>query len=374
MSIYQDYGVREVINACGKMTILGVSTPSPLVMDAMTQAGQGFVVMKELQETAGQRIASYTGAEAGCITHGAAAGIALSVAAVITNGDYFSMKSLPFFSGSKKEILVQKGHVINFGASIAQMIRLGGGLVKEFGEANHVTAADLKSNISSDTAGILFVQSHHTVHKGELSLEETIAIAKHAQIPIIVDAAAEESLTRFVAAGADLVIYSGGKSIEGPTSGFIAGKKNWIEACVLQYEGIGRAMKVSKESTIGLLAALKQYQTNPPQIPMAQQESRLETIAAALVAIPGLQTKLIRDEAGREIIRLELSFQPSALSITVPELANLLEAGSPAIYLRKYQQENHKLHIDPRTFREDQIPRLIQTLTKTLQEANNELE
>jgi L-seryl-tRNA(Ser) seleniumtransferase/D-glucosaminate-6-phosphate ammonia-lyase len=374
MSIYQNYGVREVINACGKMTILGVSTPSPLVMDAMTQAGQGFVVMKELQETAGKRIAAYAGAEAGCITHGAAAGIALSVAAVITKGDYLAMKSLPFFSGSKKEILIQKGHVINFGASIAQMIHLGGGLVKEFGEANHVTAADLKSNISPDTAGILFVQSHHTVHKGELSLEETIAIAKHAQIPIIVDAAAEESLTKFIAAGADLVIYSGGKSIEGPTSGFIAGKKNWIEACALQYEGIGRAMKVSKESTIGLLAALNQYQTNPPQIPLSQQESRLEAIDTTLSAIPGLHTKLIRDEAGREIIRLELSFQPSTLSISVPELANRLEAGSPAIYLRKYQQQNHKLHIDPRTFREDQIPGLIRTLTKTIMEVSNELE
>ncbi len=374
MSIYQNYGVREVINACGKMTILGVSTPSPCVMDAMTQAGQGFVVMKELLETAGTRVADLTGAEAGCITHGAAAGIALSVAAVITKGDYLAMKSLPFFSGSDKEILIQKGHVINFGASIAQMIHLGGGLVKEFGEANHVTAQDLEANISPDTAGILFVQSHHTVHKGELSLKETIAIAKKAQIPIIVDAAAEESLTKFVAAGADLVIYSGGKSIEGPTSGFIAGKKTWIDACALQYEGIGRAMKVSKESTIGLLAALNQYQTNPPRIPMAQQESRLETIDAALAAMPGLQTKRIRDEAGREIIRLELSFQPSALSISVPELANRLEAGSPAIYLRKYQQQNHKLHIDPRTFREDQIPRLIQTLTKTLQEANNELE
>jgi L-seryl-tRNA(Ser) seleniumtransferase/D-glucosaminate-6-phosphate ammonia-lyase len=374
MSIYQKYGVREVINACGKMTILGVSTPSPDVMAAMTQAGQGFVVMKELLETAGKRIAECTGAEAGCITHGAAAGISLSIAAVISDGDYLAMKSLPFFSGPKKEILVQKGHVINFGASVAQMIHLGGGLVKEFGEANHVTARDLESNLSPNTAGILFVQSHHTVHKGELSLKKTIAIAKHAQIPIIVDAAAEESLTKFIAAGADLVIYSGGKSIEGPTSGFIAGKKNWIDACTLQYEGIGRAMKVSKESTIGLLAALNQYQTNPPQIPLAQQESRLKLINTALASIPGLKTKLIRDEAGREIVRLELSFHPSTLTISVPELANRLEAGSPAIYLRKYQQQNHRLHIDPRTFREAQIPGFIKTLTKTLTEVSHELE
>lgn len=374
MSIYQEFGVREVINACGKMTILGVSTPSARVMSAMTEAGVAFVVMEELFESAGKRIAAITGAEAGCVTHGAAAGIALSVAAMVTKGDYAAIKSLPQFDGTRKEILIQKGHQINFGASIGQMIRMGGGIPKEFGEANHVTSKDLIASISPDTAALLYVQSHHTVHKGELSLQETIRIAGEHQIPVIIDAAAEESLTSFVQTGADLVIYSGGKSIEGPTSGFIAGKKPWIDACYAQYKGIGRAMKVSKESIVGLLTALDQYQIQPPAISIEQQQARLAPIEEALADLSVLQTKVMRDEAGREIIRLELQFNAKKLNMTVSALAEKLENNSPAVFLRKYQAENHKLHIDPRTYREDQIPQFIQTLIKTITEATNELE
>lgn len=374
MSIYQEFGVREVINACGKMTILGVSTPSKRVMKAMTDAGSAFVVMEELFHAAGNRIAALTGAEAGCVTHGAAAGIALSVAAMVTKGDYQAIKSLPLFHGEKNEVLIQKGHLINFGASVGQMVRLGGGNPIEIGEANHVTADDLASAIGVKTAAILYIQSHHTVHKGELSLAETLKIAKKHQIPVIIDAAAEESLTKYVNTGADLVIYSGGKSIEGPTSGFIAGKKNWIDACYAQYKGIGRAMKVSKESIIGLLTALDQYESEPPAISIDQQESRLAPLENALTAFPGLTTKKTRDEAGREIMRLELKFDPKRFSISISELACQLENGSPAIFLRKYQAENHKLHIDPRTYREDQIPRFIETLTAIIKEATYELE
>jgi len=374
MSIYTNFGVREVINACGKMTILGVSTPSSQVMEAMTQAASAFVVMDELFQEAGRRVAAITGAEAACVTHGAAAGITLSVAAVITKGEYAAVKSLPQFSGQANEILIQKGHLVNFGASVGQMIRLGGGLPKEIGEANHVTADDLMTAISPKTAAILYVQSHHTVHKGELSLKDTLAIAKEKNIPVIIDAAAEESLTNYVETGADLVIYSGGKSIEGPTSGFIAGKTNWVQACYAQYKGIGRAMKVSKESIIGLLTALEQYNEKPPMVSLEEQSRRLAPLKEALSSLDCLSTKETTDEAGRAIMRLEIQFIPSCLTVSVSELAQRLETGSPAIFLRKYQAENLKLHIDPRTYREDQIPRFIETLVSVIKEASHELE
>jgi D-glucosaminate-6-phosphate ammonia-lyase len=65
---------------------------------------------------------------------------------------------------------------------------------------------------------------------------------------VIVDAAAEEDLRLYVSQGADLVIYSGAKAFNAPTSGFITGKREWIECCKAQHHGIARAMKIGKET------------------------------------------------------------------------------------------------------------------------------
>ena len=59
-------------------------------------------------------------------------------------------------------------------------------------------------------------------------------------IPVLVDAAAEADLGTYIADGADLVTYSGGKAIGGPTCGFIPGRASLIEACELQDRGIAR--------------------------------------------------------------------------------------------------------------------------------------
>lgn len=56
-----------------------------------------------------------------------------------------------------------------------------------------------------------------------------------------------------------MVIYSGAKAFNAPTSGFITGKKTWIAACKAQYQGIARAMKIGKENMVGLVYALENY-------------------------------------------------------------------------------------------------------------------
>ena len=73
MTTYKDLGIQPVINACGKMTLLGASVLDQRVADAMVQASQHYVDMTELKEKAGQRIAEIVGAEAACVTCGAAA-------------------------------------------------------------------------------------------------------------------------------------------------------------------------------------------------------------------------------------------------------------------------------------------------------------
>ncbi|MDQ3548548.1 MAG: hypothetical protein M3439_06970, partial [Chloroflexota bacterium] len=74
MDIYEQLGVRPIINARGTHTRLGGSLMAPEVLDAMRAAARSYVVLDELQERASELIARATGAEAGMVTGGAAAG------------------------------------------------------------------------------------------------------------------------------------------------------------------------------------------------------------------------------------------------------------------------------------------------------------
>lgn len=343
MNIFEQWGLRQVINASGKMTALGSTAVTPAVAEALAQGAASYVVMDELLLKASDLIAAATGAEAGVPTLGAAAGLAISVAATVAGTDLGKIEALPASEG-KNEIILPKGHSIHFGASVEQMIRLGGGRPVEAGHANLVTAAHVESAINERTAALLYVKSHHTMQKGMVSLSDLIALGHKYRLPVIVDAAAEEDLTRYIHLGADLVIYSGGKAIGGPTSGFICGKASLIEACRLQYQGIGRAMKVSKEAIAGLLTALAHYQQQQDRDPGRQ---RMEQFVEKLNQLPHVRARLIKDEAGRDIYRASLELLPEA-GLSAKELVAALEGGNPAIYTRNHQLNLGIINFDPR--------------------------
>ncbi len=152
-----------------------------------------------------------------------------------------------------------QGHNVNFGAPVGTMVNLGGGKVVEAGYANECSAAQLAAAINANTAAILYIKSHHCVQKSILSVAEAAEVAKAHGLPLIVDAAAEEDLRLYYNQGADLVIYSGAKAIEGPTSGLVLGKRQYVEWVKQQANGIGRAMKVGKEGILGLTHAIERY-------------------------------------------------------------------------------------------------------------------
>src|SRR5579884_1790062 len=141
-SIYARFGVRTVINASGKMTNLGGSVLSPSVAEAMRQASQQHVDLDELLARAGALVAEATGAEAAWLTTGAAAGIALSVAAVLAGTDPYRVGLLPDASFTpRREVILPAGHIVDFGAPVTQMIRLGGGVPVVVGAVNATSAA-----------------------------------------------------------------------------------------------------------------------------------------------------------------------------------------------------------------------------------------
>ena len=363
-TIYEQIGLRRVINASGHMTKLGVSTISQETGAAMVAAAQNFVVIDELIDKVGELISTHTGAEDSCVTSCASAGIMIATAALIAGDDLGLIERMPDSAGLPNEIILQKGHAVNFGAPIEQMIRLGGGIPVLAGQSNQTWAGHIESLINEKTAGLFYCKSHHVQQESTLSLKEMIEVAHKHNLPIYVDAAAEEDIRRYVALGADMVIYSGAKAIEACTSGFITGRKDLIAKCKLQYKGIGRATKIGKEGMMGLVAALEQYDNKDTAKDGARQREITAKLVEELSKLDYLKVSIQQDNAGREIYRAKLDVIPQKSKYTASEIVKRLESGTPAVYTRNHFVDQGTILIDPRTMLPGDTELIIQRLTE----------
>lgn len=257
--IYDRIGIRPVINGRGATTAVGGSLMRPEVSAAMVEASKAFVVIEELNAKVGEKIAEITGAEAGYVTNGSAAGMLLSVAACIAGTDPELIRRLPESEGMKNEVVVHRSHRINYD----QMYRAAGGRIVEYGLPYETEPWELESVINERTACVTFVDSRN-IGPGSLDFATVVEITHGHGLPVIVDAASTipplDHLRRWIREGADLVIYSGGKGIRGPQdSGLLAGRADLIAAAAANGSpnaAVGRGMKVSKEAMVGLWTAL----------------------------------------------------------------------------------------------------------------------
>lgn len=357
------------MNASGRVTVLGVSTFSDRVAEAAKEAGQSYVVVEDLMTRAGELISKHTGAEASCPTSCASAAIALTVAALVTKGRYTDMMRLPDSSGLANQIVLQKGHSINYGAPMATMIRLGGGVPVEVGQANEVHPEDIEEAICDKTAALLYVKSHHSVQKGMVSIETMCDIAHAHGLPFMMDCAAEEDFRKYIALGADVVTYSGAKALEATTSGFVTGRAEIIRNVQRQYAGIGRAMKVGKEQIVGLLEAMDQYEQRDHEAALAANVAKVDWLVDAVNSISGLKAEKIQDEAGRAIYRCRVTFdgrQPE--NLTMESVNEQLRAGDPIVWARTEFLNLGKIDFDPRPML-DGDKELIAARLKAIMEA-----
>lgn len=368
MNCYEKIGLKRVINASGRMTALGVSTISDEVMEAAKSGGQNYVVIDELIDKAGEIISKYTGAEDSCVTSSASAGIALSIAGLITKGNISLIEALPHSQNLKNEVIIQKGHVVNYGAPVTTMIRLGGGVPIEVGYSNQVFIDHIESAINENTIALMYVKSHHCVQKSMVELEDMINIARRYDLPVIVDAAAEEDLRIYIAKGADLVVYSGAKAIEATTSGFITGNKEYISYAKLQYKGIGRAMKIGKENIMGLLEALHIYENKNKAKEISLQKEIVDYLVKEINTIEGFEAKVIIDEAGRRIYRAEVKVDDSILGIHAKEVMERLNEGNPSIQVRKHRVNLGYITFDPRPLIEGDKEMIVDRLKEISKE------
>lgn len=297
---YEHFGITPIVNAVGYATRLGGSCPHPEILEAMMAANTAYVELDDLLTAAGELIARCTGAESGIITCGANAGLTLAAAACLTGNDPDLMDKLPDVTGfPRSEIIYPKPGPFDYDHAI----RLSGAKVVFIDYSAPGALAEIERSIGPKTAAVGYVWLG-TEEKPSLS--DLIELAHRHDLPVIVDAALSlppiENLSSFARRGADLIAYSGGKNLGGPqASGILCGRADLIRNAWLQMvdmdiragtwslrdwiargwisrpprHGIGRSMKVGKESMIGLMTALERYSRRDHA---AEYESWLRTL------------------------------------------------------------------------------------------------
>lgn len=339
LGVYDALGVKRVINASSWVTTLGGSIMPPEVIQAMVGAADCFVDMRELNRKAGETIAQYTGAEAGLVTSGAAGAMALQAAACMTGKDLGRISRLPDTTGMKNEIIMLKGHRVGFDRAFT----LVGARIVDVGTARSSPIWTIETAINERTVAIAYVVGWGISQSP--SLEEVIEIAHKHGLPVIVDAAAmlppEDNLTKFIAMGADLVCFSGGKGLRGPQStGILCGQRELMEAAVLNASpnmSIGRPMKVCKEEIIGLITALELFVQRDHQVEWEEWRSKSQAIVEALQGIPGVNVTMEKGNRegnfNREGPQAVITFDASWKGLSIHEIKESLLSGDPPIYV-----------------------------------------
>lgn len=364
MDFYQKLNLKHVINASGKMTILGVSKTSQGGISAQQFGDTHFFEMSDLVKKSGQYLAQLLDAEDAIIVNSASAGIALSVAAIIGQGSKYHVYH-PFSTKFKtRNIIIPKGQNVDYGTPEEEMISLGGGKVVEAGYANACTSEHIEMLIDENTAAILYVKSHHAVQKSMLSVEQAVTIAHKHNLPLILDAAAEEDLKKYLKLDVDIILFSGAKAIEGPASGLVFGKAKYINWIRMQSSGIGRAMKIGKENILGLIGAIEHYLSNGPENGMHMQK-RLTAFIKDLAEIPGISVKEIQDQAGREIYRAQVTINKNA-SKNAMEVTRELKQNDPTIYTREYRMNEGIIEFDIRAIDSTEMKQIVKRLKEIM--------
>ncbi|MDR6100045.1 D-glucosaminate-6-phosphate ammonia-lyase [Agrobacterium larrymoorei] len=340
-------GLRPVINVSGTMTSLGASIVVPEAIEAMTAILPQFVEINDLQRKASAIIARLTGGEAGFVTASCSAGISLAVAGTITGPDLLAIEKLPETLIPKNEVLVQMGHVVSYGAPVDQSIRLAGGKVVMIGQATSTHRYHMENAITDRTAAAVYVVSHHVVDYGLLNLKEFVEIAHAKGVPVIVDAASEYDLRIFLEQGADIALYSGHKFLGGPTSGIVAGKKELVRNAFLQNMGIGRGMKVGKESIFGVMTALEAWEKRDHAAVRERETSYLHLWKETLADRPGITALIEPDPTNNPLDRMRVIVSPQEAHITAWDLAARLRSGPTPIIVRDHEVEHHYFYLDP---------------------------
>lgn len=331
-NIFRSVGVEPVINCMGTYTIIGGSIERPAVRAAMEAASHNFVQYDELADGIGQRLAELTGAEWGMVSAGCAAGLKHVTAACVTGGNPEKLIRIPNLAGlDKTEVIIPRysrnayDHGIrNIGVTIV-----------------HVnTPEELEKAINPRTAMIYITAGSGSATGQPLSLEVIAGIAKPKNVPVLIDAAAENLTVPPVhlKRGATIVAYSGGKAICGPQcAGLLLGDKDILMSAwqaSSPHHGPGRDNKVGREEMIGMLAGVEDWVKRDHEADWKRWLSWLDTISRKVSSINGVTTRVHEPEGlSNKTPVLFVSWDSSKFHVNGFDVAEELGRNKPRIAL-----------------------------------------
>ena len=347
--IYKELGAKPVINAIGSVTLLGGSTPLPIVKAAMEQADEAYIPLMELEEKVGDVISKMINVPAAYITSGAGSALTLATAAVMAGEDDEKIQQLPDTTGMKNEILIQIRQRYWYDCCL----ELAGAKLVEFGSKKKTTREDLDQAIGPNTAAVHYYAVEQSPDPHALSFEDTVEIAQNRGVPVIVDSAGQiyplDILGKYVRLGADFQCIAA-KYLGSPQSvGLALGTTEMVHKISLQsfvgYEGrrirgIGRPQKIDRQEMVGALAAVRNWMTMNHEERLATAEQKCQTIITSLKDVKGLQANLINNVVGHQAFGVNLEVESTVTGKTVYDIVDELKAGDPPIWTRVRDDEN----------------------------------
>jgi L-seryl-tRNA(Ser) seleniumtransferase len=204
-----------------------------------------------------------TGAEAAIVVNNNAAALLLALAALAEG----------------REVVVSRGELIEIGDGfrIPDVLARSGARLVEVGTTNRTRAGDYDRAVGPETALLLRVhQSNFRVvgFTEQTRVEELAAVARRHDLPLVddlgsgalVDVEGEPTPAASLAAGADLVCFSGDKLLGGPQAGIVAGRADLVER--RRRHPLHRALRSDKLTLAALEGTLSLYLDRPEEIPV----------------------------------------------------------------------------------------------------------
>ena len=364
----QQPNLRPVINGTGILlhTGLGRAPLAPSAVSAMVDVAKQYANV-EMELDSGSRgrradvvrnlLCDLTGAEAATVVNNNAAAILLVLATVAGRaGD------------RPRSVIVSRGELIEIGGSfrLPQIMQASGARLCEVGTTNKTRLSDYERAIDVETAALLKVHTSNYRIVGfteSVSIADLVAIGCPHELPVIHDIGSgamssleslaletEPMVSDSIAAGADLVLFSGDKLLGGPQAGLILGSTHWVEQ--IELNPLMRALRVDKLTLAALEATLrlhhdpKRAKDELPVLtmagaPMAELKLRADKIAQKLQPLPdNLRVKVLRTTAywgggsvpNQGMESISICIRPTQMTET--ELAERLRRGDQPVISR----------------------------------------
>ncbi len=363
--------LKEVINGTGVVlhTNLGRAPLGKGAIDYMVRMASSYNNL-EFELEKGERGERYghveevltrlTGAEAALVVNNNAAAVLLGLNTL----------------AREREVIVSRGQLVEIGGAfrIPEVMKLSGARLVEVGTTNKTYISDFAAAINAETA--LLFAAHTSNYKilgftQEVPLEELVKLGQEKELPVMQDLGSgifydkddwglreEPAVKRCVAAGVDIVTFSGDKLLGGPQAGIIVGKKALVEA--MKKNQLTRALRVDKLTIAALEGTLLEYLLGSPKknIPviemLALSREELREKAERLLELLEMRTEGLSGIRQLKLVELEDMVGGGAyptykipgfgveIEFSQPGLekaAKILRLGSPALLTRRQEDK-----------------------------------